>query len=110
MVSLGISWHGIGQVRISPMGTKINQQTYLEILENTYLQDCLEIFGPSSRTYIFMQDNASSHAPAWSGAADITQASAVKLLITSYSARARYISFRAHAFPAPGMKCRIGAG
>ena len=73
MVSMGISWHGIGQVRISPMGAKINQETYLEILENTYLQDCLEIFGPSNRRYTFMQDNASSHAPAWCGVPDITQ-------------------------------------
>ena len=72
MVSLRISYHGIGKVRISPLGTKVNQETYLEILENTYLQDCLDIFGPRNKRYTFMQDNASSHAPDWRGALAMT--------------------------------------
>ena len=29
MALMGISWNGVGQVRISPMGAKINQETYL---------------------------------------------------------------------------------
>ena len=61
MVSLGLSWHGVGTLRISPAKTKINQDVYLEILENTYLMDCKDIFGENSTSYTFMQDGASSH-------------------------------------------------
>ena len=73
MVSMGISRHGVGQLGISPMGAKINQESYLEILENVHLQDRLGIFGPNNRRYTFMKDNEGPHAPAWYGVPDITQ-------------------------------------
>ena len=72
MVSLGISYHGIGQVRISPLGAKVNQETYLDILGNNYLQDCLDISGPRGKRYTFAQGNASSRAPDWCGALAMT--------------------------------------
>ena len=61
MVALGASWPGgLGTVRFVKKGSKINSQTYQEIVENTYLVDCLDHFGPNH--YVFQQDGATSHA------------------------------------------------
>ena len=47
MVSLGVSWRGVGALRFSPQGTTTCAETYLEILRNTYLVDFVRIFGAS---------------------------------------------------------------
>ena len=60
MVSLGLSYRGKGTLRFAPSGTKINSVEYIEIVENTYLPDCIELYGKPP-TCLFQQDGASSH-------------------------------------------------
>ena len=60
MVSLGLSYRGKGTLRFAPAKTKINAATYLEIVENTYLPDCRELYGVPPAC-VFQQDGASSH-------------------------------------------------
>lgn len=60
MVSLGLSYRGAGTLRFAPAGTKINAATYLEIIENTYLPDCHQLYGVPPDC-VFQQDGATSH-------------------------------------------------
>ena len=59
MVSLGMCYRGVGTLRFSPQGAKINSAAYQEIVENTYLPDCAEFYGAPPEC-VFQQDGASS--------------------------------------------------
>ena len=60
MVSLGLSFRGKGTLRFAPAKTKINAEQYMEILGNTYLPDCHELYGVPP-TCVFQQDGAAAH-------------------------------------------------
>ena len=67
MASLGLAYEGKGAMRFSPAGAKINSETYLEIIENTYLPDCHLLYGVPAGC-VFQQDGCSSNT------ANVTQA------------------------------------
>ena len=65
MVSAGMSYRGKGSLRIVEPGVKINAETYLEMVKNTYETDMVHIFRPGAEdghpNYYFQQDNAPAH-------------------------------------------------
>ena len=65
MVSCGLRYRGKGTLRVVQPGVKINGETYLEIVTNTYETDMLRIFRPHEedgiKNYTFMQDGAGAH-------------------------------------------------
>ena len=60
MVSIVLSFRGDGTLRVAPAKTKINAAQCREIVENTYLPDCHELYRVPP-TCIFQKDGASSH-------------------------------------------------
>ena len=52
MASLGVSRRGVGALRFSPQGTTTCAESYLEIPRNTYLVDCVRIFGTAPYLYV----------------------------------------------------------
>ena len=65
MVSVGVSYRGKGTLRLVEPGSKINAETHLELIKNTYETDMVRIFRPAEdggrANYYFQQDNAPSH-------------------------------------------------
>ena len=50
----------MGTLRFSPQGEKVNKNTHLDVLENTYKVDCHKFYGVGGK-FIFMRDGAGPH-------------------------------------------------
>ena len=61
LVSLGLSSRGVGAARFAPAKTKIDAATYMDIVENTYLPEAMDMYGVPP-TCVFQRDGASPHA------------------------------------------------
>ena len=61
LVSLGLSSRGVGAVRFAPAETEVDAATCVDIVENTYLPEAIDMFGVPPAC-VFQQDAASSLA------------------------------------------------
>ena len=60
MVSAGVSWNGKTQIHfIDTKTTKVNSESYMELLEGGLLPDCRDLYPEDD--YVFQQDGAPSH-------------------------------------------------
>ena len=60
MVFIGLRCRGKGAIRFAPDGAEVNASEYIEIVKNTYLPDCHQLYGVPP-TFVFQKDGASSH-------------------------------------------------